>query len=94
MPITHVWALEQVAAGGSLYHLVVDTDEQASTLLRRLRENGGGRITCLPLNNLHVDAVKYTEAFGDEALPLTKYLSCAAEVKRAIDQVSHPDSVL
>ena len=82
----------QVAAGGALFHLVVDTDEQASDLLRLLKqERQQGRVTCLPLNKLQVDSVQYPDRFGTDALPLTKYLKYSEEVKRAVEQASKPD---
>lgn len=78
-----------MAAGGALFHLVVDTDEQASNLLRLLREEKEqGRVTCLPLNKLQVEVVHYPDRFGTDALPLTKYLKYSEGVKRAVEQVS------
>ncbi len=79
----------QIAAGGTLFNLVIDTDEQASTLIRLLKEDQkGGRVTCLPLNKLQVETLQYPDRFGSDALPLTKYLTCPDAVKRAIDQVN------
>lgn len=67
---------------------MVDTDEQASTLLRLLREeHNGGRVTCLPLNKLHTEPVQYPNHFGDQALPLTKYLKYPPAVRAAVDMV-------
>lgn len=83
--------ISQVAAGGALFHLVVDTDEQASNLLRRLKDaKEQGRVTCLPLNKLQVESVQYPDRFGTDALPLTKYLTYSADVKKAIEQASLP----
>ena len=79
----------QVAAGGALFHLVMDDDEDVSKLLGLLKKESkdGGRITCLPLNVLKVDKVKYTKEFGDDAVPLTKWLKFRAEHEVAIQYV-------
>ena len=78
-----------MAAGGALFHLVVDTDEQASELLHLLKqEKEQGRVSCLPLNKLQVETVQYPDRFGTDALPLTKYLKYSEEVKRAVEQAS------
>ncbi len=82
---------EQVAAGGALFQVVVDNQDQASKLLNLLRrETGGrgGRITCLPLTKLLVAPTTYPTSFGDAALPLTKYVKCPEAVQKAIDHVS------
>lgn len=80
----------QVAAKGALFHLVVDTDEQASRLLALLREERNvGRITCLPLNKLQTESVHYPTDFGDSALPLTKYITYPEQAKKAVEMVVH-----
>lgn len=42
----------EVAAQNSLFHVIVDTDETASRLLKRLEQDKLGRVTFLPLNRL------------------------------------------
>ena len=42
----------EVAGGGSLFHVVVDTDETAATLLQELQNANAGRVTFMPLNRL------------------------------------------
>ncbi len=42
----------EVIAGASLFHLVVDTDATASTILEVLSSERGGRVTFMPLNRL------------------------------------------
>lgn len=78
----------QVAAGGALFNLVMDTDDQASDLLRLLKkECRGGRITCLPLNKLRAESVTYPQQFGSDAVPLTKYLQYDRKHEIAIKHV-------
>ena len=42
----------EVVAGGSLFHIVVDTDETAARILKKLNDEKGGRVTFMPLNRL------------------------------------------
>ena len=44
-------AIETIA-GMQLFHMVVDTDETATVLLRELQKVGAGRVTFMPLNQL------------------------------------------
>ena len=78
----------QVAAGGAMFHMVVDTDEQSRNLLNKLAEDRrAGRVTILPLNRLKPDKVTYPNQFGDDAKPLSSYIKCPAELKPAIHHV-------
>lgn len=80
-----------MAAGGALFHLVLDDDAQVSRLLELLRrESRGGRVTCLPLNRLRVEPVTYPTDFGSDAVPLTDYLKCDARHKLAVQHVRPP----
>ena len=45
----------EVAAQNSLFHVIVDTDETASRLLKRLEDGKLGRVTFLPLAQLRVE---------------------------------------
>lgn len=49
-----LYSAVEVTAGGSLFHVVVDTDATASQIMRHLTAQRVGRITCLPLNKLNV----------------------------------------
>lgn len=44
----------EVAAGGRLFDIVVDTDETASHLLETLSHDRVGRVTFMPLNQITV----------------------------------------
>lgn len=45
----------EVVGGNSLFHVVVDTEETASILLRELHNMKGGRVTFIPLNRIQED---------------------------------------
>ena len=52
----------EVAAQNSLFHIIVDTDETAARLMRRLEKDKLGRVTFLPLNQLSVEGVRYPDS--------------------------------
>ncbi|KAI8824993.1 putative chromosome segregation protein SudA [Fimicolochytrium jonesii] len=54
-------AAVEVIAGGSLWHVVVDNDETASTILRHMARERG-RVTFMPLNRLHPKNVNYPQS--------------------------------
>eukprot|EP01041_Mallomonas_annulata_P001154 gene1154-2235_t len=58
----------EVAAGNSLFHVVVDTDKTAAFLMKELERRKAGRLTFLPLNRLRVEAVTYPDS--SDARPL------------------------
>lgn len=45
----------EVVGGNSLFHVVVDTDETATVLMRELFNMKGGRVTFMPLNRIYED---------------------------------------
>ena len=73
---TYFSAVEAIA-GTSLFHIVVDTDETASLVLKHLQSRLLGRVTCIPLNKvLARDYVGELSADitqkGYEAEPMTR----------------------
>ena len=85
----------KVAAGGALFHVVVDDDHQSKVLLSKLAEDRrSGRVTVLPLSKLHEEAVHYPTEFGDDAKPLASYLKCDKHLKKALQHVSLPSPIL
>jgi len=52
----------EVAAGNSLFHVIVDTNETAALLMRELEKRKMGRLTFLPLNRISAPDVKYPES--------------------------------
>ncbi|DAZ95519.1 TPA: hypothetical protein N0F65_001858 [Lagenidium giganteum] len=71
------------AAGGSLFHVVVDTDDTAAKIMRELERKNMGRITFLPLNRLKIkDRQEYPR--NDDVMPLIEKLRYPAEVKKGV----------
>jgi len=52
----------EVAAGNSLFHVIVDTDETAATLMKELEQRKAGRLTFLPLSRLKVPSYEYPDS--------------------------------
>lgn len=50
----NLYTAVEVTAGNQLFNVVVDTDTTASNIYRLLSQHKAGRITCLPINRLHV----------------------------------------
>ncbi|CAG7849952.1 Structural maintenance of chromosomes protein 3 AltName: Full=Cohesin complex Psm3 subunit [Serendipita indica DSM 11827] len=75
----------ELTAGTSLFHVVVDTDETASRVLKAMLEEKAGRVTFMPLNRLKVKAVQYPEV--DEVEPLIKQLEYNPLYEKALQQV-------
>lgn len=55
-------AAVEVAAQNALFHVIVDSDATAARLMKRLETERLGRVTFLPLNQLHVPNVNYPES--------------------------------
>ncbi|CAK4972884.1 unnamed protein product [Aphanomyces euteiches] len=71
------------AAGGSFFHVVVDTDETATRIMRELEKHNLGRVTFLPLNRLKVnDDVNYVT--NDDVVPLIDKLNFSREIRKAV----------
>ncbi|KAK9452229.1 RecF/RecN/SMC [Limtongia smithiae] len=75
----------EVTAGNSLFHIVVDNDATASTIMEILNKERSGRVTFMPLNRLHPKSVNYPET--DEVIPLIAKLKYTREHERAVKQV-------
>jgi structural maintenance of chromosome 3 (chondroitin sulfate proteoglycan 6) len=52
----------EVAAGNSLFHVIVDSNETAALLMKELEARKGGRITFLPMNRISAPNVTYPDA--------------------------------
>lgn len=76
----------EVAAQNSLFHVIVDTDATAARLMQRLEVGKLGRVTFLPLNQLHVEPVRYPES-ADVASLLEQCLTFQPAVRRAMEHV-------
>lgn len=76
----------EVAAQNALFHVIVDTDATAARLMRRLESERLGRVTFLPLNQLHVPNIQYPES--RDILPLlSTCLRYDKKLQRAMDHV-------
>ncbi|OWZ18682.1 Chromosome segregation protein [Phytophthora megakarya] len=71
------------AAGGALFHVVVDTDNTATRIMRELEKKNLGRLTLLPLNRLKVkDHFDYPRK--DDVVALVEQLEYPAEVRKGV----------
>ncbi|KAI8339568.1 hypothetical protein BC941DRAFT_254380 [Chlamydoabsidia padenii] len=75
----------EVAAGPSLFHVVVDTDETATKLLNAMNAEKGGRITFVPLNRIKSTSVEYPSA--NDAIPLIQKLQYDVAFQKVFEQV-------
>ncbi|GLE04374.1 hypothetical protein PINS_up013304 [Pythium insidiosum] len=71
------------AAGGALFHVVVDTDDTAARIMRELEKKNMGRITFLPLNRLKVKE-RQDYPRNDEVMPLMDKLRFPPEIRKAV----------
>ncbi|KAK9477759.1 RecF/RecN/SMC [Lipomyces japonicus] len=75
----------EVTAGNSLFHVVVDNDTTASSIMEALNREKSGRVTFVPLNRLHSGQTKYPDA--EDAIPLIDKIRYSPEHAKAIEQV-------
>ncbi|KAK9372239.1 RecF/RecN/SMC [Lipomyces chichibuensis] len=75
----------EVTAGNSLFHVVVDNDTTATTIMEVLNRERSGRVTFMPLNRLKPKTVNYPD--NDDAIPLVRKLRYNPEHAPAIEQV-------
>ncbi|GMG98380.1 hypothetical protein Nepgr_000220 [Nepenthes gracilis] len=75
----------EVTAGNSLFHVVVDTDDTATQIIRHLNSSKGGRVTFIPLNKVKPPHVTYPQS--PDAIPLLKKLKYSEEHTKAFAQV-------
>ncbi len=76
VPGQYALAIE-VALGGALQHLIVETQESGKAVLQELKRRDIGRVTCLPL-----DAVRGTKLNTKEFAGVPGYLGLAADMLR------------
>ena len=91
----------EVAAGNSLFHVIVDTDATAALLMKELERRKAGRLTFLPLNRIRPPPVTYPDANDvrpliDVALEFDPYFDQAIRqvfgkklLARDLDTASH-----
>jgi structural maintenance of chromosome 3 (chondroitin sulfate proteoglycan 6) len=82
----------EVAAGNSLFHVIVDTDDTAAHLIKELDRLKAGRLTFLPLNRLQNPNIKYPDS--NDVRPLMSVaLRFEPEVELAVKQVGNQFNV-
>lgn len=75
----------EVTAGNSLFHVVVETDEISTQIIRSLTQEKGGRVTFIPLNRVRTPHVEYPR--NPDVVPLLKKLNFRSEYGPAFEQV-------
>ncbi|CAO2840950.1 unnamed protein product [Amaranthus hypochondriacus] len=75
----------EVTAGNSLFHVVVDTDETATQIIRHLNASKGGRVTFIPLNKVKPAHINCPQS--DDVVPLLKKLKFQDMYTKAFSQV-------
>ena len=71
-----------------MFHIVVDSDETATRIIRQLNAIKGGRVTFIPLNKVKPPHVTYPKS--DDVVPLLKKLKFLEPYAKAFSQVSIP----
>ncbi|KAK1265174.1 Structural maintenance of chromosomes protein 3 [Acorus gramineus] len=75
----------EVTAGNSLFHVVVQTDDISTRIIRYLTAEKGGRVTFIPLNRVRVPHISYPHS--SDVVPLLTRLDYASEYSPAFKQV-------
>lgn len=75
----------EVTAGNSLFHVVVETDEVSTRIIRHLTSEKGGRVTFIPLNRVRVPHIDYPHS--PDVVPLLKKLRFHPQYSPAFKQV-------
>ncbi|KAL0460857.1 UNVERIFIED_CONTAM: Structural maintenance of chromosomes protein 3 [Sesamum latifolium] len=75
----------EVTAGNSLFHVVVETDEISTKIIRHLNAQKGGRVTFIPLNRVKAPRVTYPQS--SDVIPLLKKLQFSDKYASAFAQV-------
>ncbi|XP_010925132.1 structural maintenance of chromosomes protein 3 [Elaeis guineensis] len=75
----------EVTAGNSLFHVVVETDEISTRIIRYLTAEKGGRVTFIPLNRVKVPQITYPQS--PDVVPLLKKLKFRSDYAPAFSQV-------
>ncbi|KAJ3224845.1 Structural maintenance of chromosomes protein 3 [Clydaea vesicula] len=76
----------EVVSGGSLFHIVVDTDETATRILEIMTREKAGRVTFMPLNRLKPKEFNKGN-ITDEVLPMIDILRFESHLRPVFLQV-------
>ncbi|KAK5962712.1 cohesin subunit SMC3 PWA37_005153 [Arxiozyma heterogenica] len=79
----------EVVGGNSLFHIIVDTDETASILMRELHNMKGGRVTFVPLNRIQEDKSVTFPPYDQSSFftPLIKKIKYDPKFEKAVKHV-------
>ncbi|CDH49768.1 chromosome segregation protein [Lichtheimia corymbifera JMRC:FSU:9682] len=75
----------EVAAGSSLFHVVVDTDETATRLLEVMNEQKAGRVTFIPLNRIKSRVAEFPTS--NDVIPALDKIQYDARFQKAFEQI-------
>ncbi|PSS14552.1 Structural maintenance of chromosomes protein like [Actinidia chinensis var. chinensis] len=75
----------EVTAANSLFHVVVETDEVSTQIIRHLNALKGGRVTFIPLNRVKAPQITYPQS--SDVIPLLKKLKFSRDYTSAFSQV-------
>ncbi|OMO77089.1 RecF/RecN/SMC [Corchorus olitorius] len=75
----------EVTAGNSLFHVVVESDDVSTKIIRHLNSMKGGRVTFIPLNRVKAPHVTYPQS--SDVIPLLKKLKFSPKFTPAFAQV-------
>ncbi|TVU26566.1 hypothetical protein EJB05_29119 [Eragrostis curvula] len=82
-----LFTVVEVTAANSLFHVVVDNDDTAMKIIKKLTQEEGGRVTFIPLNRVKVPDISYPKS--SDVVPLLKKLKYDANHRLALEQDSH-----
>ncbi|EMG47223.1 sudA Chromosome segregation protein sudA [Candida maltosa Xu316] len=77
----------EVIAGNSLFHVVVDTDATAASIMEELVRSKTGRVTFVPLNRIDSNHIEYPDSHEFQCIPLIEKLKYNDSVSKAMNQV-------
>eukprot|EP00252_Welwitschia_mirabilis_P018814 TRINITY_DN4209_c0_g1_i1.p1 TRINITY_DN4209_c0_g1~~TRINITY_DN4209_c0_g1_i1.p1 ORF type:complete len:1207 (-),score=328.66 TRINITY_DN4209_c0_g1_i1:370-3990(-) len=75
----------EVTAGNSLFHIVAESDEESSKIIKVLSTQKGGRVTFIPLNQVKAPEVTYPQ--NRDVVPLLKKLRFSPKYAPAFAQI-------
>lgn len=81
----------EITAGNTLFNVVVDTNETASTVIQELNRRKAGRVTFIPLADITPQRPEYPAT--PDALPMIKQLQFDPKYEKAFLQTFGPDTV-
>ncbi|CCK73546.1 cohesin subunit SMC3 NDAI_0G05630 [Naumovozyma dairenensis CBS 421] len=78
----------EVIGGNSLFHVIVDTEETASKIMKELYRMKGGRVTFIPLNKVYFDnSITFPPEDQSSYTPLIKKIKYDEKFDKAVKHV-------